>query len=164
MIACGVNNVDILLGDTPAFCFATDILGNDFTTCMGKKIVELDSNFNTYSNMTQAQGKIRLQLGIKSNIKAFIQWVRDEKCLGRNPETVAFPLVQAPALLLRYKTHTKFVSSASNLVDAAKPRYHPSTPWGDQVGQEVGFSCMMSLVPTGAKDVLLKSNAPSNCA
>ena len=101
---------------------------------MGKKFVELDSNFNTYSNMTQAQGKIRLQLGIKSNIKAFIQWVRDEQCLGRNPETVAFPLVQAPALLLRYKTHTKFVSSASNLVDAAKPgKFTSQTKWADWI-------------------------------
>ena len=78
MIARGVNDVDILLGDTPAFRLATDIFGDDFTTCMDKKFVELDSDFKTYSNLNQTQGQIRLLPGIKRNIKAFIKWVRDE--------------------------------------------------------------------------------------
>ena len=78
MIACGVNNVDAFLGDTPAFRLATDIFGNDFTTCMDKTFKELDSDFETYSDLTQAQGKIHLLPGIKRNIKAFIKWVRDE--------------------------------------------------------------------------------------
>ena len=84
MIARGVNDVDILLGDTPAFRLATDIFGDDFTTCMDKTFVELDSDFKTYSALTQAQGQIRLLPVIKRNIKAFIQWVRDEQRLGRN--------------------------------------------------------------------------------
>ena len=78
MIARGVNDVDILLGDTPAFRLATDIFGDDFTTCMDKTFVELDNDFKTYSNLTQGQGQIRLLSGIKRNIKAFIKWVRDE--------------------------------------------------------------------------------------
>ena len=54
MIARGVNDVDILLGDTPAFRLATDIFGDDFTTCMDKTFVELDSDFKTYPDLTQA--------------------------------------------------------------------------------------------------------------
>ena len=54
MIACGVNDVDVFLGDTSAFRLATDILGNDFTTCTDKFFEELDSNFKTYSDLTQA--------------------------------------------------------------------------------------------------------------
>ena len=121
MITCGVNDVDIFLGDTPAFRLVTDIFGDDFTTCMNKKFGELNSDFKTYSDMTQAQGQNRLLPGIKHNIKALIQWVRDEQHLGRNPETMAFPVVQAPALLRHYRTHAKFVSSALTLGDAAKP-------------------------------------------
>ena len=121
MIACGVNHINVFVGDTPAFRLATDMFSDDFTTCMDKTFVELDSDFKTYSALTQAQGQIRLLPVIKRNIKAFIQWVRDEQSLGRNPETIAFPVVQGPALLRRYKTREKFVSSASTLADAAKP-------------------------------------------
>ena len=73
MIACGVNYINVFLGDTPAFHLATDIFGDDFTTCMDKTFKEFDSYFKTYSNLTQAQGQIRLLPGIKRNIKAFIQ-------------------------------------------------------------------------------------------
>ena len=73
MIACGVNNVDVFLGNTPAFRLATDIFGDDFTTCMDKTFVELDSNFKTYSDLTQVQGQIRLLPGIKQKFKVFIQ-------------------------------------------------------------------------------------------
>ena len=120
-MACGINDVDIFLGDTPAFRLSIEISGNYFTTRMDKTFVELDSDFKTYSALTQAQGQIRLLPVIKRNIKAFIQWVMDEQRLGINPETMAFPVVQAPALLRRYKTHAKFVSSALTFVDAAKP-------------------------------------------
>ena len=112
MTACGVNDVDVFLGDTPAFRLATDIFGDDFTSFMDKTFEELDSDFKTYSALTQVQGKIRLLPGIKRNIKSFIQWVRDEQCLERNTETIAFPVVQAPELLRCYKTHEEFVSSS----------------------------------------------------
>ena len=134
MIACGVNNVDAFLGDTPAFRLATDIFADDFTTCTDKTFEELDSNLKTYSDLTQAQGKNRLLPGIKRNIKAFIQWVKDEQSLGRNTETMAFPVVQDPALLRRYKNHAMFVSSASTLADAAKPeKFTSQTKWADWI-------------------------------
>ena len=132
IILCGVNVVDIFLGDTPAFRFATDILGDNSTTCMDKTFEELDISFKTYSDLTQAQGQIYLLPGIKRNIKVFIQWVRDEQRFVRNPETIAFPVVQAPVLLRRYKTHANFVSSASTLADAVKPeKFTSKTKWVD---------------------------------
>ena len=101
---------------------------------MDKTFVELDSNFKTYYDLIQAQGQIRLLPGIKRNIKVFIQWVRYEKGLGRNPETIAFLVVQAPALLRCYKTHEKFVSSALTLADAAKPgKFTSQTKWADWI-------------------------------
>ena len=52
MIACGVNDVGVFLGHTPVFRLATDIFGDDFTTCMDKTFAELDSDLKTYSDLT----------------------------------------------------------------------------------------------------------------
>jgi hypothetical protein len=134
MIGCGVNNVDEFLGDTPAFRLATDIFGDDFSTCMDKTFEELDGDFKTYSDLTQAQGQIRLLPGVKRNIKSFIQWVRDEQRLGRDADNIAFPVANAPTLLRRYKTHSKFVKDSSTLADAAKPeKFTSETKWADWV-------------------------------
>ena len=47
---------------------------------------------------------------------------------------MAFLVVQAPALLRHYKTHEKFVSSASTLADAAKPgKFTSQTKWADWI-------------------------------
>ena len=109
---------------------------------MDKAFEELDSDFKTYYDPTQAQGKICLLPGIKRNIKAFIQWVMDEQCLGRNPETMAFPVVQAPALMRCYKNHAKFLSSALTLADTAKPEKLTSqTKWTDWIPTFLNYLC-----------------------
>ena len=47
---------------------------------------------------------------------------------------MAFLVVQAPALLRHYKTHAKFVSSASTLADAEKPgKFTNQTKWADWI-------------------------------
>jgi hypothetical protein len=51
MIACGVNDADLFDGDTPAARIATDLFGDDYATCMDKSFEELDSEFNTYSDL-----------------------------------------------------------------------------------------------------------------
>jgi hypothetical protein len=78
IVACGVNDADHFDGDTPAVRMATDLFGDDFATCMDKSFTELDGEFKTYSDLTQNQGQIRLLPGTKRNIRAFIQWTRDE--------------------------------------------------------------------------------------
>jgi hypothetical protein len=87
MVVCGVNDEALFDGDTAAQRIATDLFGDDFVTCMDKSFTELDSEFKTYSDLTQNhltqnQGQIRLLPGTKRMIKAFIQWVRDERRLG----------------------------------------------------------------------------------
>jgi hypothetical protein len=132
MIACGVNNVELYGGDTPAERITTDLFGDVYATCMDKSFEELDYEFKTYSDLTQNQGQIRLLPGVKRMIKAFIQWVRDERRLGRDPSFVAFPVANAPSLLQRYKTHQQFVKKASTLSDAAKPeKFKSETKWTD---------------------------------
>jgi hypothetical protein len=132
MIACGVNDEALFDGDTPAQRIAADLFGDDFSTCMDKSYEELNQEFKTYSDLTQNQGQIRLMPGTKRLIKAFIQWARDERRLGRDPSTIAFPVENAPILLRRYKTHDQFVTKSKTLSDAAKPeKFKTTTKWAD---------------------------------
>ena len=121
MAQCGVNNVDLFNGQTAAERFAADLFGNDFVSCMDKTMEELNQDFKSYSELTQVQGQIRITPGAKRNTRAFIQWVRDEHRLDRNPAANAFPVDQAANLLRRHKTHTQFIANSKTISDAAKP-------------------------------------------
>ena len=132
MIACGVNN-DLLFHDmTQADRVSTDIFGNDFAACMDITFKELDEYFKNYGDLTVAQGQIRFTPGTRKNIKAFVQWTRDEIRLGRNPQDTPFPVNTVSDLIRRYKTHEKFQSDAKTLSEAAKPeKFKESTKWED---------------------------------
>jgi hypothetical protein len=56
MVACGVNNVNVFDGDTPAERIAAGLFGDNFATCMDKRFVELHSEFKTYADLTINQG------------------------------------------------------------------------------------------------------------
>jgi hypothetical protein len=132
MIACGVNDANVYDGMTPAERLAFDVFIDEFETCMDKTFDELDSDFKSYSELTVAQGQIRLLPGTKRNVKAFIQWVRDERRLGRDPSNTPFPVAQAAALLRRYKTHYQYIKKSSTVSEAAKPdKFTSSTKWND---------------------------------
>ena len=73
MSQCGVNDIGLFEGRTQAEHLATDLFSNNFHTGMDKTHPELDSDFKTYSDLTQAQGQICVTPGIKKNIKAFVQ-------------------------------------------------------------------------------------------
>jgi len=129
---CGVDNIALFLGETPAKRIAADIFDDNFTTCMDITFKELDDHFKTYSDLTQAQGQIRIPPGTRKNIKAFVQWTRDEIRFGRDPSLSPFPLDQVSDCLRRHKTHEKFVADAKTLAEAAKPeKFKESTKWED---------------------------------
>ena len=121
MVQCGVDNVAQFNGETAGARFANDLFGNDFVACMDKTVEELNQDFKSYSDLTQAQGQIRITPGTKRNICAFVHWVRDETRLGRNPNATAFPVAMAAQLLRRYKTHTQFITNSKTISEAAKP-------------------------------------------
>ena len=111
---------------------ADDIFDNLFTTCMDMTFKELDDHFKTYSDLTVAQGQIRLRPGTRKNIKAFVQWTRDELRLGREPHLTSFPVEQVSDLIRRYKTHEKFQNDSKTLAEAAKPeKFKESVKWED---------------------------------
>ena len=78
IILCGVDNNAVFDGDTDAERISTDLFDDSFVSVMDKTWEELDSDFKSYTDLTQLQGQIRLLPGIKRSIKGFIQWVRDE--------------------------------------------------------------------------------------
>ena len=132
MEECGVSNQDVFEDKTQAERLASDLFSDDFNTCMDKTHEELDSDFKTYSDLTQAQGQIRITPGVKKNIKAFLQWARDEYRLGRNPEYGRFSQADTQVLMRRYKTHKQFMDKSSDMSDAAKPpKFTTTMKWSD---------------------------------
>ena len=134
MIASGIDNTNLFDGMTPAERIATDIFGNNFQTCLNKTYEELDADFKSFSELTQAQGQIRLLPGVKRNVRAFIQWVCDQTRLGLNPVNSPFPVVRAAALIRRQKTHSMFIQGSKTLSEASKPKtFTNQTKWQDWV-------------------------------
>jgi len=132
MIACGIDNDALFLEETQAQRIAEDIFGNLFTSCMDITFKELDEHFKTYSDLTVAQGQIRLRPGIRKNVKAFVQWTRDEIRLGHDPSQTPFPIHSVNDLIRRHKTHEKFQSDAKTLSEAAKPdKFKDNVKWED---------------------------------
>ena len=132
MIACGIDNEVLFMEETQAQRIADDIFDNLFTSCMDVTFKELENHFKTYSDLTVAQGQIRLRPGTRKNIKAFVQWTRDEIRLGRDPSGTPYPINLVSDLIRRYKTHEKFLNDAKTLSEAAKPKkFKENTKWED---------------------------------
>ena len=133
LIACGVDNVALFMDESQAQRIADDIFDKLFTTCMDMTFKELDEDFKTYSDLTVAQGRIRLCPRTRKNIKAFVQWTRDELRLGREPNLTPFPVERVSDLIRRYKkTHEKFQTDSKTLAEAAKPeKFRDAIKWED---------------------------------
>ena len=132
IVACGVDNAARFDGNTAAQRIATDIFDDDFQTCMDKDRKELDEDLRSYSQLTIAQGQIRLQPGIKKRVRAFIQWSRDMIRIGNDPTTIEFPVNDTAELIQRMKDHTAYVKNSSTISETAKPTaFTEKTKWTD---------------------------------
>ena len=141
-IACGVDNNVRFMDESQAERITDDIFIGLFTACMDITFKELDDHSKTYSDLTMAQGQIRLRPGTRKNIKAFVQWTRDEIRLGRDPAITPFPVNQVSGLIRRYKTHEKYQADPTTLSEAAKPDKFKDTTKG-----EADFSELYSVYP-----------------
>jgi hypothetical protein len=132
MVACGVEHDALFMDKTQAQRLANDIFDDRFDSCLDITFKELDDHFKTYSDLTVAQGQIRVRPGTRKNIKAFVQWTRDELRLGREPSSTPFPIALVSDLIRRYKTHQKYIDDSKTLSEAAKPdKFKESTKWED---------------------------------
>ena len=132
LIECGVDDVGIFLDQTPAERTEEDIFDNIFTSCMDVTFKELDEHFKTFSELSVAQGQIRLRPGIRKNIKAFVQWTPDEIRLACDPGATVFPVDQVSDLIRHYKMHENFQNNSKTLAEAANPKkFKESIKWED---------------------------------
>jgi hypothetical protein len=142
LIACGVDNVTLFKGETAAQRIADDILDNLFTKCKDMTFKELDDHFKTYSELSVAQGQIRVRPGMRKNIKAFVQWTRDKLQLGCDPSASVFPINQVSDFSRRYKTHKKYQTDSKTLAEAAKTdKLKESVKWDDWKPTFLNYIC-----------------------
>ena len=120
MSDCGITDATLFDGDTKAIRIATEIFDNDFTSCMDNTYIELDDELDSYPTITAAHGQIRLTPRHKKNIKAFIQWMRDQIRLGVNPITVRFTVANASDFIKRYKHHDAYVKKSKTITETEK--------------------------------------------
>ena len=121
MHACGIENLNLLNGKTNAECLANEMFDKNFNAGMDKTFKEIDVDLKTWSNLAVNQCQIRLNPGTKRNIKAYVQWVCDEICLGCNPAGAQVPVNQAAIYIRHYNTHKSFMDKSKILADAGKP-------------------------------------------
>ena len=121
MFRCGVSNTDIFNGETAARRLASDIFSDSYDICMDKTMEEVQNDLKHYSNLTQAQGQIRITPGVIQRIQAFIQWTRDMIHVGLDPSLTEFPVENTALLITHYKTHKAFVEKTKTISEAAKP-------------------------------------------
>ena len=60
MFACGTNDVDLSGDMTPVERVDTDLVEGNLESCKDKTFKEVDYYFNTYSDLIQHQGHIRI--------------------------------------------------------------------------------------------------------
>ena len=116
LIMCGVNRDNIVLfdGNNAAQRIANEVFDNDLTSCVNKSNSDLENDWKTYSQLTVAQGQIRLRPATKKNIRALVQWIRDK----------VFDITTAGiiTLLRKAQTHDRWESRASDMAKTAKPK------------------------------------------
>ena len=54
LVVCGVDNTILINGHTLAWRLSDEIFGNDFESCMDKTTKELEDDFKSFSELTQA--------------------------------------------------------------------------------------------------------------
>ena len=140
IIACGVDNAIFFNGNTAAQRIAEELFDNDFHACIDKDTSEMEEDFKTYSGLTVAQGQIRLQPGTKRQIRAFVQWTKDQLRTGQDPSLTAFPVHNTANLIRRHKSHLAFCEKAKRVSESAKPsQFTDTTKWLDWFPTLVNF-------------------------
>ena len=120
------------MDESQAECSANDIVNNLFATCMEMTSKELDDHFRANSEMTVAQGQIRLKPGRRKNIESLVQRTRNESRLGRDHAIMSFSVDQVSDLICRYKTPAKYQVDSKTLSVAAKPdKFKDTLNWED---------------------------------
>ena len=128
-MACGIPLVPAFNGLTPPQRISAAIFNDEFVSVIDVTFEEVDATLKTYSQLTLAQGQIRLDPLIKKRIKAFIQWMRDRIRMTEDPAASVFPVTDTAILIRRHATHKLFVERASKVKEPET--FTSLTKWTD---------------------------------
>ena len=139
MQQCGVALV-VFNDQTMAQRIATEVFQDSFESCLDKSITDFDDDLKILSDLTVANGRIRLSSTVKRNLKAFIQWCKDKLRIGEDPSQSLFPINNVNDLLRQAKSHKLFVEKSKTLSEIAKPaNFTNKTKWDDWEPSFVNF-------------------------
>ena len=86
LILCGVSQTPGVVAvdrKSDAERMANEIFSNQFESCKDMSCKDITDDLKTYSTLTVNEGRIRLTIRKKKNIRALLQWVKDEFCYGK---------------------------------------------------------------------------------
>lgn len=133
IVACGVSNVEQgTIGSSPAQRIATEMFNDSFDSCLSMTDTDIRGYLKTFSELTQAQGQVKLMPGAQRNLRAFVQQTSHAARRNLPLDEVLFdPSMQVEMLNMR-KEHARFVDQSESLSKAAKPAPFKSTSvWFD---------------------------------
>lgn len=132
IIECGIPQVPVFNGLTPAQRVAEEIFNNDFNMCIEKSDKDLKDDFETFSNLPANAGRLRFQPSQKRALNALVQWTKEKFIMGQDPSAELFPAAQATMYITRQKEMSRFADSASTNADLAKPEsFTTKVKWSD---------------------------------
>ncbi|CAJ1955419.1 unnamed protein product [Cylindrotheca closterium] len=130
MILCQIPDTGNFQGQTDAQRMAEELFDNNFGTAMTKSIKQVNMDLATLASLTAVQGRIVSRPRAQDRIRAFVQWVRDEIRMGRNPAQHPFPAGDTSTLLQRLNFHQKYVKDSKTLIDnTVPPKWSKEQQW-----------------------------------
>lgn len=135
LIVCGISDaagVAAVGRRSDADRLSEEMFDNSFESFMDMEYKNMIEDFKTMSNLTQNEGRIRLTLVMKRNIRGLLQWVKDEYRHGRDPSITQFNIDDIENLVRKNKTHDLYVEKSKGLASASEPeKFKTSTKWND---------------------------------
>ena len=102
--------------------------------CLDKTYKDLQDDLKSYTSLTVLQGQIRFTPRQKSNMRAFMHWVRHFIRQALDPASLPFPVTTATALLRQEKSHIAYVEKSKTIIESTKPpMFRNETKWHDGI-------------------------------
>jgi hypothetical protein len=122
LVLCGVPDVGLFDGQTPAERMANDIFFEDFLAVLDTNREHITDMIKAYASLTVTNGRIILQPGVSAKIIAMTQWVRDEFNMSRYPITTPFHPPDVAPLTAKLQTFLRFKTNAEMNSKSSKPK------------------------------------------
>ena len=135
LIVCGVSQAAGAAAfgrRSDANRLSEEMFSNSFESFMDMNYKNMNEDFKTMSNLTLNEGRIKVTVGMKRNLRGLLQWVKDEYRHGRDPTLTQFNLNDIDNLIRKNKTHDLYVEKSKDLASASEPeKFKSGMKWND---------------------------------